>query len=90
MAIFDPDGVKYFLGHYKGNRRIRIIYIECSLMNRLINLIKRGSSLKGALSRLIYDSKAFKGFKKKYANVTVYSDSNKETLTKMAMIIGEH
>jgi len=44
-------------------RDYNIIYIECTLIKRFLNMYKRGDSLKNIIKRLIHDRKAFKGIK---------------------------
>ncbi len=68
--IIDPAGVRFFKEHYKGNKDIKVVYIESSLSDRLKRLTKR-DGLKKALRRIFHDAIAFKGFKKEADTVIV-------------------
>lgn len=72
--VIDPAGIEFFKEHYKGYKDVKAVYIDASLWERFHRLRKR-DGLRKALSKIIYDTKAFKGFRQKADEVIVNQES---------------
>lgn len=67
LYIIDPKGIEYFAERYKGNKNIKVIYINVSVSVSLDRMIKRGvvngkeqiMATAEALKRLTNDSAEF-------------------------------
>lgn len=44
LYVIDPNGVKYFFDHYKGNKNAKVIYIDVSVLTCFDRMEKRGIS----------------------------------------------
>lgn len=42
LYVIDPKGIEYFKEHYKGNKSVKVIYINVSVKTSLDRMIKRG------------------------------------------------
>ena len=42
LYVIDPKGIEYFKEHYKGNKAVKVIYINVSVSVSLDRMIKRG------------------------------------------------
>lgn len=58
LYIIDPKGIEYFKEHYKGNKNIKVIYINVSVSTAIDRMRKRGD-FQQALSRASNDIAAF-------------------------------
>lgn len=57
--IIDIDGIKYFKKHYKGKKKIKIIYIESAEQFLIENMKKRGDTIENVNERIVNDSVKF-------------------------------
>ena len=60
IYIIDPDGIKYFREHYKGDKGIIAIYIKVKPWTRFWRMIHRGDGWRNAWNRIKHDKIAFK------------------------------
>lgn len=60
IYVIDPEGIKYFREHYKGNKDIVAIYIKVKSWTRFWRMIHRGDGFKSAWNRIKHDKVAFK------------------------------
>lgn len=58
LYIIDPKGIEYFKEHYKGNKSIKVIYINVSVSTAIDRMRKRGD-FQQALNRASNDMAAF-------------------------------
>lgn len=56
--IIDCEGIKYFKGHYKGNKEIITVHIKVPKVDRFLRMRKRDDSFK-AMERIKNDEIAF-------------------------------
>ncbi|MEG0898312.1 MAG: DUF4406 domain-containing protein [Oscillospiraceae bacterium] len=59
LYIIDVDGIKYFRNNYKGNKKVCVIYISTSTIERYHRMIARGDSINKTTERIDHDKKAF-------------------------------
>ncbi len=59
LYIIDPKGIEYFKEHYKGNKSIKVIYINVSVSVARERMRERGTSTKQAFNRISNDIVAF-------------------------------
>ena len=78
--VIDPDGVWYFVDHYKGEKEIRCVYIKASLWRRFWRLLQRDGLIK-AIKRIWIDHFAFDGFEVATKTVIVNHDLKEATDT---------
>ena len=78
--VIDPDGVWYFVDHYKGEKEIRCVYIKASLWRRFWRLLQRDGLIK-AIKRIWIDHFAFDGFEAATKTVIVNHDLKEATDT---------
>lgn len=57
--VIDVAGIEYFYNTYHGDKIPIVVYVDASPFRRFIRMLKRGDSIKKALSRLEHDEKAF-------------------------------
>lgn len=81
LYIIDVAGVDYFKDHYKGNKDVKVIYIDTSKVNRYLRMINRGDTTEQALERIKIDEIAFSKAKSK-ANYVVNNDEDIEDTIK--------
>lgn len=60
IYIIDPDGIKYFREHYKGDKDVIAIYIKVKPWTRFWRMIHRGDGFKSTWNRIKHDKVAFK------------------------------
>jgi len=77
LYVIDVAGVDYFKKHYKGNKEVKVIYINTSDVNCYLRMIKRGDTDEQALERIKIDRVAFAEAKSK-ANYIVNNDMDIE------------
>jgi len=65
MYVIDKEGVESFAKRYRGPKKVRVIYIDCSAMERFFRMMERGDSFKSTVRRLWHDHFAFKDLKKR-------------------------
>lgn len=70
--VVDPAGIRYFLGHYRGDKCAHIIVIDAPLWTRFTRMCKR-DGIKKAMQRIWHDRKAFKGVNE-FADLIVTND----------------
>lgn len=78
--VIDPEGVWYFVDHYKGDKEIRCVYIKASLWRRFWRLLQRDGLIK-AIKRIWIDHFAFDGFEVATKTVIVNHDLKEATDT---------
>lgn len=77
LYVIDVNGVDYFKDRYKGNKDVKVIYIDTSKVNRYLRMINRGDTTEQALERIKIDEIAFSKAKSK-ANYVVNNDEDIE------------
>lgn len=70
--VIDPAGIRYFLGHYKGQKVMHVVVIDAPLHVRFMRMCKRDGALK-ALKRIWHDRHAF-GHVEDFADIIIRND----------------
>lgn len=88
LYIVDPAGVEYFLEHYRGRKKPKVVYIKVPELQRLRRMQKRGDTIDAAVRRVLHDRKAFLAFED-VADFVVVNDMYEECLLSLADWINE-
>lgn len=60
IYVIDPEGIKYFREHYKGNKIPKVVYIDVDAISRFDRMTHRGDSILDAIKRIEHDKRAFR------------------------------
>lgn len=80
LYIIDPKGIEYFKEHYKGNKSIKVIYINVSVSVARERMRERGTSTKQAFNRISNDIVAFYDYVHGIKTADYTIDNNNITL----------
>lgn len=61
LYVIDPDGVRFFVDHYKGGKSVKVIYLNVPAAVRFRRMRNRGDSIFEAIRRVWYDRYKFSG-----------------------------
>lgn len=70
--VIDPAGIRRITRSYRGDKKLRVVYLQSCAISRYLRMRRRGDSRKAALRRIWYDWKAFRGVKL-YADATFHN-----------------
>lgn len=89
LYVIDPKGIEFFRRHYRGNKQVKIVYIDADPWERYERMRQRGDSRWEALSRIWRDHKWFKGWRDK-ADYVIDNYDLAESFTKLNDYINSH
>lgn len=82
LYVLDPAGVEFFRENYYGDKQVKMVYIDAGVRERYARMRGRGDSFWSAVKRLVYDRKAFAGWRDK-ADFVVRNDDLETAWTSM-------
>lgn len=75
--VIDPDGIEFFKKSYRGNKGMRVIYIQSPIHTRADRMEERGDKFSLVLERITNDIFAFKGMEQKADFIVENGDGTK-------------
>lgn len=82
LYIIDPKGIEYFKKSYRGNKQVKIIYIESPLHTRFERMENRGDQFNKVLERVVNDALDFREVDKQ-ADIILHNNDD----TKFSSIV---
>lgn len=74
LYVIDPAGVEFFKQNYRGNKQVKVVYIDADWKARYQRMRARGDSWWESMKRILHDYKWFDGWKEKADFVVINHD----------------
>lgn len=82
LYVIDPAGVEFFKSNYRGNKQVKVVYIDADWKERYQRMRARGDSFWEAAKRVLKDRKWFAGWREK-ADFVVTNHDLTEAFTRL-------